>query len=298
MYHPTKRDTRCAATRDRRDSCLHTGDIAVDGWPRWNLAPLIAEPIDRSGKSRPYTPRATTSVSYRAFGRSPTPSSGSYLASPETFKRVEIFARFTPSRPSINQFALWRAQKSPQTWDSTQSSITVVETCRDLVNSRKVIATHLRRFAFHSWFSSILSRVSSAQFHKTRNPFAGSSRGTTSERIIFVVNRYSRLAIRFITEYLPAARPCESRLRWKRTATIIARSEQAPRVPAPRPRKRGRSPVRRIPSRFREITCRYSSDDVALSEFACLRKSGHRTGFTSLIRDILHASIVDPVVAI
>lgn len=108
-----------------------------------------------------------------------------------------------------------------------------------------------------------------AQFRKTRNLLAGSSRGTAasrSRRIIFVVNRYSELSLLDLLRntWQPPRRGCgeseRRRLSPRASATL-----------APRPRKRGRSPARRIPSRVSRCSSREKNP---LSGCACPRKSG------------------------
>lgn len=146
---------------------------------------------------------------------------------PNALSRVEIFA-FLLLRPSTSQFALWRAHGSQHRRREIRSDR------RWLSSGPRELSKELSRptcveFAFRPFDPPRFSRARNFIRRAICSPavLAGPRvSASRSSRIIFVVNRYSRLAIRFITEYLPAAAtPCESRLRWKRTATIIARSE-------------------------------------------------------------------------
>lgn len=92
------------------------------------------------------------------------------------------------------------------------------------------------------------------------------SAASRSRRIIFVVNRYSELAIRFITEYLAAAAAARRASRGRGESERRRLSRGVSKAPRASPQLRSLRVLvnavallsRRIPNRFREVARRYT----------------------------------------
>lgn len=186
-----------------------------------------------------------------------------------------IFTRNAHSLLDESRCVMSRAEV---TRDSMRSSVT---SRRDLLNSRKVsIATHLRRFASRSRFSPLIlrwfSRVAARNFIRCAISWPALLAGPSgaSERVPLTLDNIRRKTVTpsslldLLRNTLQSAlrEPCEPRLGGESERRRLSRGVNRHRESllatlAPRPRKRGRSPARRIPNRSREITRRYPSDD-------------------------------------